>query len=217
MPKGKGYLATLTPEQRKEMQAKASATRAAKKAAAGASPVDHTPTLDELLPAPASDFVDDILTPEELAEIRAQAKKKVSDDRKRLAKQAYLEEAIEHERRAQGDFSEEELLSAEMREEVRVYINLPALRTPTGSEIPPDPIIINQHVYHHNTWHTVERHVAEFLHAQMAGAFRHVAQVDGRSRNYYNRQLGTVIYQGGIAAGTGGAGPSFEAIHRRPQ
>jgi hypothetical protein len=215
----KGYLATVTPEQRSEFAKKAAATRAARRQEARSqeSEFTHAPTLDELLPQPAEEsFVDDILTPEELAAEREAALAEFQRDRKARARKAARERFLDEIRHEAGDVSDEDLLDEEMREPTRVYINLPTLRTPTGNEIPPDPIIIDGAVFHQGTWHTVPRHQALMLHSMMALAFRHVAQVDGRSRTYYNRNLGTVVHQGGVAAGGSSAMPGFDALHKRP-
>jgi hypothetical protein len=100
---------------------------------------------------------------------------------------------------------------------VTIRVSMPALRKAAGhGELPPEPIIIDQKIFHSGVSYQVPRAQAVYIASLMDLARRHVNQVDGRSRTYYAEGVGQMIYQGGAAAGGGSAGQSFEAIHRRP-
>lgn len=215
----------FTPEQRRANARKAQATIAAKKAARAAGRTEPAPagevapTLADLgLPAqPEDDFrVDEILTNEEIQAIRAEALRQVEADLKKSRRAQFLAAATEEARRNLGLVPVDEAWEAEMKELGDIRINLPRLRLANGRECPPDPIILDQRVFAHGrTYVNVEKHQRLYLMERMARAWEHVAQVDGRSKTYYNEQLGTMMYPGGPASGGSFGALSFDAIHRR--
>ena len=228
--------ADIPPEKRREMRAKAQETRNRKKAEklAAAIPLspegeakvaeiaaEIPPTLADLgLVAETEDDYridpDEILTNEEIAAIRAEAKAKVAADRKKAKRKLVLDLAMVEARREAGEIPFDEERERELAEMTTIRINLPRHRLATGRELPPDPIILDQRMFMHGRTYQVTKAVAEYLMDRMARSWEHMAQVDGRTKTYYNEQLGTMMYQGGVASGGGGFGMSFDAIHRRP-
>ena len=214
----------FTPEQRKAAQAKSAATRLANKAKKLAAPelmnepieAQEPATLADLgCAAPTEDdFVAEILTSEEIEAAKEAGRKRYRDEERAKAKKAALDAAYDEARREAGAMPADEDEARALHELVQVRVMLPTLRKPIGGELPPEPIIIDQRVFVSGRTYTVERHVAVFLVSMMDLARRHINQVDGRSRTYYAQEQGTMIYQGGTAAG-GPTGPSFDAIHRR--
>lgn len=228
--------AHLTPEQRRAAQLRSAATRKANrdKAAARLAAMDNVildseadETLDRLAshdvaeplviktPEPEDAWVEGILTDAEKAELRAAAQKKAREDKHKAARAAYAKEQLEIARRDLGSMPADEEFRTLMQEEVRVYIDMPRMRKPTGGEQDPEPIIIDQVAYSSGRYYTVERGKAIYLQHLMDQARRHVNQVDGRSRTYYNAGVGQMIYQGGPAMGGGSLGASFDALHKR--
>lgn len=214
----------LTPEQRAAMREKSAATRranAAKRAVAippsdeGERPVSladlgfAAAIDDDVLPT------DGLLTAEEIEAAKAAGRKKYLDEQKKKARQAMTDLAYDEARREAGVMPPDEEDRKAREELVQVRVQMPTLRKPTGGELPPEPILLDQRLFVSGRTYTVERHVAVYLVGLMDLARRHVNQVDGRSKTYYAEGVGQMIYQGGAAAG-GPAGPSFGAIHRRP-
>lgn len=215
----------MTPEQRIAARAKGQATRDRKKAeaaaAAEAAPaVEEPPTLASLGLAaePEDDFrLDDILTNEEIEAIKAKAREQVAKERRQKRARLLMDLATDEARRELGLVPVDEAFEREMAELGDIRINLPRLRLANGRECPPDPIIIDQRVFvHGRTYQNITLAQRLYLADLMGKAWMHVAQVDGRSRTYYNEQLGTMVYPGGLASGGGSAGFGFDAIHRRP-
>lgn len=168
-----------------------------------------------MVPTPIEEErLDDLLSNDEIEEIRARARKKVADEDKKERANKFYEAALNDARRAAGIMDPAEEYRQEMAEQVRVFIDLPRLRKAAGGELAPDPIIIDQRMFVAGQVYEVERGLAIYLYYLMDQARRHVNAVDGRSRTYYNGSA--MIYQGGQALG-GPTGPSFDAIHRRPQ
>lgn len=173
-------------------------------------------TLAELGLGEADDLkIDDILTDDEIAEIRAAAKAKVAAEQRAARKKRFMDAALEEARREAGAIPADEEFDRQMKEEVSIFIDMPRLRKPTGGEHSPEPIIIDQRVFVPGRAYTVQRAQAEYLIDLMDKARRHVAFVDGRTRTYFDTQANQMVYQGGRAAG-GPSGPSFDAVHRRP-
>jgi hypothetical protein len=215
-----------TPEQRREMQRKAAETRAANKAAKASRPPRPNPppsqpeeplTLAALgLGSPEEPF-DDVLTAAEIAEIRKAARAKVDAERKNKHKKALMDAALDEFRREAGEIPVDEEQRRYNEEMVTLHVSMPTLRKAAGhGEHAPEPIIIDQKIFHSGRSYQVPRAQAVYIASLMDLARRHVNQVDGRSRTYYAEGIGQTIYQGGPAAGSGGGGASFDAIHRRP-
>lgn len=221
----------LTPEARRAAQAKAAATRrqknadarAARLAAANAEPqpepAEIAPTLAELgLRAEPEDDIrlDEILTNEEIEAIKVRARAQVAADRKKARSKILMDLALAEARRESGDTPVDEERERELAQITSIRINLPRLRLANGREAQPDPIIIDQRMFVHGRTYQVTVAQYEYLMDLMNKAWMHVAQVDGRSRTYYSEQIGTMIYQGGMASGGSlGVGVSFDAVHRR--
>jgi hypothetical protein len=230
-----------TPEQRREMQRKAAETRAANKAAkatvsperlaeladmrarkaakaaAAAPPAEQPMSLADLGIVPAEEPFDDVLTAAEIAEIRKAARAKVEAERKNKHKKALMDAALDEFRREAGEIPVDEEQRKYNEEMVTLHVSMPTLRKAAGhGEHAPEPIIIDQKIFHSGRSYQVPRAQAVYIASLMDLARRHVNQVDGRSRTYYAEGIGQTIYQGGPAAGSGGGGASFDAIHRRP-
>ena len=217
--------ADIPPEKRREMRAKAQETRNRKKAeklaAEQAGAAETPPTLADLglVAEPEDDYridPEEILSNEEIEAIRAEAKAKVAADQKKARRKLVYDLAMVEARREAGEIPFDEERERELAEKTQIRINLPRHRLATGRELPPDPIILDQRIFNHGRTYTVTRAEAEYLMDRMARSWEHMAQVDGRSKTYYNEQLGTMMYQGGAATGGGGFGMSFDSIHRRP-
>lgn len=216
----------MTPEQREAARAKGAATRAVTKAAKlAAQPLQpFNEPIEPQEPATLADLgfraeeealIDDVLTPEEIEAAKVAGRKKYADEQRKKARQAALDGAYDEARRDAGTMPADEEEARQRNELVQIRIQMPTLRKPTGGELPPEPILIDQKVFVSGRTYTVERHVAVYLASLMDHARRHVNQVDGRSKTYYAQEIGQMIYQGGVAAG-GPGGPSFDALHRRP-
>jgi hypothetical protein len=221
----------LTPEQRRENVRKAALTRAGKKSATAAQAASASPPAASEPAAPMAERplslaelglpveedalrVDDILTNEEIEEIRRDARARVKKEKAAERRKAFLALAMDEARREAGTMplnEEEQKLREEM---VEVEIKMPQLKTINGRELPPEAIILDGYPFHSGRRYKVSRAQAVTLVDRMGQAFRHVAQVDGRSKNYYSDQVGT-IYQGGHASG-GASSLSFMTLHRRP-
>jgi hypothetical protein len=169
----------------------------------------------EEMPLAIEERLDEILTNEEIAEIRAEEEKRWAADQKKRRRQAYAEAMREEMRARDGAVPLDEAFLKEMNEPTRVFINLPRLRKATGGEVMPDPIIIDQRRFDSGHYYTVPKAMAIYLAELMDKATRHVRAVDGRSSAYYDDRQGYMVYQGGLAAG-GPSSPAFDAIHRRP-
>jgi len=174
-----------------------------------AEPEPFDPTGDDDL------SLDNLLSKDEIEEIRRTERVKFLAEQKRIARDAAIARVRAEVRDEIGATPEQEAHNRWLAELETVTINLPRLRQPNGREAPPEPLRINGRRYDHGRTYTVERGLAQFLMWQMNQAHMHVAQVDGRSRNYYNEQTGRMMYQGGPMSG-GAPSMSFEGIHRRP-
>jgi hypothetical protein len=105
-------------------------------------------------------------------------------------------------RSAGGTVSAEELRTKELDDLMFIRIALPSLRTATGRDIPPDPIIIDQRVFANGWAGYVSRGQYEYLQDMMNRSWQHVGQVEGRSRTYYNGATGQQMRTGALAAET---------------
>lgn len=175
------------------------------------------PTLAELgLKAELEDDYTGLLSAEEKAAIRAQVREQINREQKEAAKLAFKEEALFEARRETGTVPVDEERERRLAELRPIRIVLPSLKTPTGREIPPDPIIIDQRVFANGWSGMVTQAQWETIVDVMNRAWMHMAQVDGRSRTYYNGAMGQVmmmphydpaaerpVYQGGYALGGG--------------
>jgi hypothetical protein len=199
-------------------------------------PVNHQPpaqynpppTLADLGLKTADEANEDfgLLSEEEKEAIRAEARAKVEKEKKLAARKAYMDQAMFEARSAGGAVTPEELRAKELDDLMFIRIALPSLRTATGRDIPPDPIIIDQRVFANGWSGYVSRAQYEYLQDMMNRSWAHVGQVEGRSRTYYNGATGqqmraghlaaeTVdgvqvyrpMYQGGYASGGGGVRP----------
>ena len=167
-------------------------------------------------PPPDDDWYDGLLSDEEKAQIKAEARKKAREDQRKAVAAAYRKEQLDIARRELGEMPPDEEWKAAMEEPCRVYVEMPRMRKPDGKgEHEPEPIIIDQTVYASGRYYDMPRGTAVYLNWLMDQARRHVNQVDGRSRTYFNASMGQMIYQGGIAAGGGMLGQSFDALHKR--
>ena len=164
---------------------------------------------------PIEDRIDEVLTNAEIEEIRAQARREHDEDEIKVRKRAYLEYEREKLRREAGAVPPDEMFLDDMAQMVDIFIDLPRLRKATGGEIDPDPIMIDQKIFAPGRYYTVTKGQAIYIQSLIDANRRHVAQVDGRSRSYYNDRAGTMVHQGGTAVG-GPTGPSFDSIHKRP-
>lgn len=196
----------LSETQRAALE-RARAARSAKAAAAKseAPHAEEAPTLASLGLSdaePEDDRLDDILTNDEIEAIKARAIEQVMRERKAARTKKMLDAATVEARREMGLVPADEERKRELEEMTTIRINLPRLRLANGREATPDPIILDQHVFVHGRTYAVTRAQHEYILDLMNKAWMHVAQVDGRSRTYYNEQLGTMVYQGGVAHGS---------------
>jgi hypothetical protein len=169
-----------------------------------------------VLPSPIDEErLDDLLDDDEIAEIKARAKRDVDKERRKERAKKLYDAALAEARREAGTMPADEAFAAEMEEPVQIYIDLPRLRKANGGEVDPDPIIIDQRIFQPGRTYTVNMGLAIYLNDLMDKNRRHLAQVDGRSRTVYHQGSGQMIYQGGAASG-GPNGPAFAAIHKRP-
>jgi hypothetical protein len=215
----------MTPAERDAIAAAALAELAAAKHAPGKEPGDgkKTPSAIEepevsepvVLPSPIDeDRLDELLDDDEIAEIKARARREVDKERKKARAKKLYDAALAEARREAGTLPVDEAWAEEMNQPVRVYIDLPRLRKANGGEVDPDPIIIDQRIFQPGRTYEVPMGMAIYLNDLMDKNRRHLAQVDGRSRTVYHQSTGQMIYQGGTASG-GPGGPSFAAIHKR--
>jgi hypothetical protein len=213
---------------------KAKAAIAAEKAAAPApeaappaevaEPVDEMPAAGEaptlaslgIVAAPDDDFFGYVIPEDERRRIEAEARAQVEAEERAKVVRAYKAQALDDARRRSGAMPEDEERLKELAELTTVRIHLPKLRLANGRECPPDPIIIDQRMFMHGQDVRVTRGQGEYLVYLMAERWKHQAQVDGRSRNYYNEDFGRVMWNGQAPASGGSAGPSFDSVHKRP-
>jgi hypothetical protein len=207
----------MTSAERDAIAAAALAEIAAGKDGKKAPSVEEPEVSEPLtLPSPIDeDRLDDLLDDDEIAEIKARARREVDKERKKARAKKLYDAALAEARREAGTLPVDEAWAAEMEQPVRVYIDLPRLRKANGGEVDPDPIIIDQRIFQAGRTYEVPFGMAVYLNDLMDKNRRHMAQVDGRSRTVYHQSTGQMIYQGGAAAG-GPGGPSFTAIHKRP-
>lgn len=120
-----------------------------------------------------------IVDEKKIGELRAKAKAKVEKERQ-LAAEAQLLEQFELEERQQGGL-EEEL--------VDVTINL----APNSDRITIDGVI-----YYQGQTKTVRASVAAVLAEICHRTWRHEAEIDGKSENFYRKQGGTTVSPSGV-------------------
>jgi hypothetical protein len=207
----------LSAEQKEKMRAGREAAAERKKLAA-LHPEDAVEAPYELpLPTDADEFAEYVLTAQDKADIEREVRERLQKERRIAAKKAYSETEIERQRRKAGEIPADEEAKKYNAELVSVYVQMPTLRKPNGGEHEPEPIILDQKVYRSGRWyHDVPRGVAVYLMDRMDQARRHVSQVEGRSRSYFNPSQFQVVHQGGTAAGGGSLGLAFDSIHKRP-
>lgn len=160
-------------------------------------------TVAELLGQTEEPELDNVLSDDEIAAIYRRAEAEIDAEEKKARSQKLMALARDEVRRKRNLVPPKEARQKELEEWTDIRIVLPSLRTPSGREIPPDPIILDQRVFVHGRSYRVTRAVAEYLNDRMNQCRMHMAQVDGRARTYYNEQMGTMIHQGGPAHGTG--------------
>jgi hypothetical protein len=207
----------MTPKETDALAKAALAEIAAAKSGQIGTDQDTVPISEpQVLPSPVDEErLDDLLDDDEIAEIKARARREVDKERKKERAKKLYDAALAEARREAGTMPADEAFAAEMEQEVQIYIDLPRLRKANGGEVDPDPIIIDQRIFQPGRTYTVNTGLAIYLNDLMDKNRRHLAQVDGRSRTVYHQSSGQMIYQGGAAAG-GPNGPSFGAIHKRP-
>jgi hypothetical protein len=152
---------------------------------------------------------------EEKAEIRTAARKQIRKEARDKARKAFMTDELNAARRSAGAMPQSEEEERFLNEEVRLAIVMPRLRKPTGGEQEPEPIVLDGRVFVHGVTYTVKRSQAIYLLDVMDRNRRAVNAVDGRGSVYYHSGLGTMIHQGGIAAGGGSMGMGFDALHKR--
>lgn len=106
-----------------------------------------------------------LLTEEELASLREQAKIQVSKERLAEAREAAIASFVEDERRASSKEPEDDM--------VDVYIDLPEFC---------DRLTVDSRVYLFGHTYTVSRPKANSLAEMMSRAFDHQLEIDGKSR-----------------------------------
>ncbi len=220
--------ASWTPEERLAMREKSAATRRETKAknatlvaelsrplVFGDSPPIEEPDVAEPIVLAVAAEDDGLLTESEKAKIEEEQLEKAFKERHDAAKKAYAKEMFDKARREIGEMPVDEEFKKSMEEVVRIYIDMPRMRKPTGGEHDPEPIVIDGRAFTSGRYYDVPRAQAIYLQERMDQLRRHVNQVDGRSRTYYNAGIGQMIYQGGTALGGGTFGTSFDALHKR--
>jgi hypothetical protein len=219
----RGGFQNWTPEQRSAFAKKAEATKRKRRTDRSKDlSTDQAPNDPEIakpvkLSAAAEDVFDGLLTDAEKAEIEAAAKKRAREEQRKKIKAAYAKEMLEKAQREIGTMPVDEEWKAYNEEPCRIYVEMPRLRKPDGKgEHDPEPIMIDQTIYASGRSYEVPRGTAVYINWLMDQSRRHVNQVDGRSRTYFNSTQGQMIYQGGPAQGGGSLGQSFDALHKRP-
>lgn len=145
-----------------------------------------------------TDFdLDDLLSDAEIAEIYAQAKKKVAEERRKQRVKAIYDKALNEERKNAGllDRSEEE--RAQLSALTQVTIDLPRFRN--QRDIP--YLRIDGRGFYHGRTYTVTVAEARSIYEMMGRQRLHMAQFNGDSRSYFDPRQGKSIYMGGAAAG----------------
>jgi hypothetical protein len=194
-----------TPEEWAALMAKRKTTRAANRKPVES--VDLTAEFDDTGGGPpdqgegrppaiplARPSPDDILSKDEIEAIYAGALASAHKERKEARRKEIMEKALEEARRGAGMIApatEHEKFLAEL---VDITIRLPRLRMPGGKESAPDPIIIDQQIFHNGVTRRVPRGQAQYLMDLMWRAKAHAAQVDGRGRHYYDADIGGIVY-----------------------
>lgn len=195
----------MTEEQRQRRRDALAAARAklAEKRAAGpaAAPEPEIAVLEPEAEEPQAESVEDILSQDEIAEIYAQAKLKVRAERKKLARDTMMKAALEEEMRDAGIIPPETEHQKWLAETVQVTISLPPYVGLRGRRFPPDPIRIDQRMFHSGHTYSVPRAQAMTLYAMMGELEKHAKQVQGDSGTYYDGER--TVYRGGPAAGSG--------------
>jgi len=207
----------ISKEQRaanlEKARATAKANREARRAAEAA--IEQQAEVAVILTSDSPPPLEELISDERIAQIYAKAKlDHLKKQREQKEKEIYQEAMLELDREA-GMIPPETEMEEWLAQEAEIYITLPALRQPNGREVPRDPILIDGKPFHHGRSYKVPLAQALYLSDVMSRMRQHVAQVDGRHKNYYNEQTGQMVYMGGTARG-GVPGLSFDALHKRP-
>lgn len=121
-----------------------------------------------------------IVTPERRAALKLQAQKKVEAEKIKAAEAKYLAEMEAEERMASGL----------QEEQVTVEIDLAPYC---------DRIVIDNVIYFQNTRPTVPASRAAVMLEIQANTWKHQAEIDGKSENFYRRSRGAhVEINGGV-------------------
>jgi hypothetical protein len=217
----RGGFQNWTAEQRSAFAKKAEATKRAKREMEKPAEAEEVPEVAKpvKLAAPEDNYdeFDGLLSDAEKAEIEAAARKRAREEKRKKIKSAYAKEMLEKAQREIGTMPVDEEWRAYNEEPCRIYVDMPRMRKPDGKgEHDPEPIMIDQTIYASGRYYEVPRGTAVYINWLMDQARRHINQVDGRSRTYFNQASGQMVYMGGVAQGGGSLGPSFDALHKRP-
>jgi len=123
-----------------------------------------------------------ILSDETKAQLREKAKERVLELRRQEAEDKFLEAAEYEERVKQG------VAGGQIKTDlVKVYIDLPEYATSLN---------IDRQVFFQGAHYTVQHHVYDSLVDNMARAWEHQSEIEGKPRRHYNKKKGMVV-QGG--------------------
>ena len=125
------------------------------------------------------DVKTDMLTEEEKSALRAKAQEAVKTQMAEDAADAYLEQCMAEERRLAG-LDKDELNT----EEVKVTIDLPEFAA---------SIRLNSRDYFHGFTYTVPMHVYESMAEIMNNAWEHQSEIEGKTRNFYQKKKNPVL------------------------
>ncbi len=143
-------------------------------------------------------IADGILTIKDILAIRVEAKQKVLLEQKAAAKKKLIDQMVERERRSAGLIPAETEHQKWLDEVVSYTVRLPK----QGPRDVPEHRVDGR-VFTNGRSYEVRRAEYQSLVATEQSAWHHQAQIMGQSRTYYDELLGTMVYQGGVAIGSG--------------
>ncbi len=198
----------LTEEQRQELRDRLEKGRAAAALRRGEMPetVLAIPAGKEAKPdIDLADFerkaiAEGILTLDDILQVRVEAKQKVLLEQKAAAKKKLVDQMVERERRSAGLIPAETEHKKWLDEIVSYTVRLPK----QGPRDVPEHRVDGR-VFTNGRFYSVTRAEYQSLVATEQAAWHHHAQIMGQSRTYYDELLGTMVYQGGVASGSGRA------------
>ena len=140
-----------------------------------------------------------ILTLEDILAVRIEAKAKVILEQRSAAKKKLVDQVVERERRTAGLIPAETERQKWLDEIVTYTVRLPK----QGPRDLPEHRVDGR-VFTNGRSYDISRAQYLSLIDTEQRAWHHQAQFLGQSKTYYDELLGSMVYQGGVARGSGG-------------